>query len=83
MCKKAVANTVMLYLQHDFCNIIFKIKHKLYIPSGLGSPPPPQTKILGAHLMNMDIVHAFHIRNFSTGVDKKVCSNFNFGALPF
>ena len=29
-----VADSVMLYLQHDFRNIIFKIKHKLYIASG-------------------------------------------------
>jgi hypothetical protein len=27
----------MLYLQHDFYNIIFKIKHKLYIASGSAS----------------------------------------------
>jgi len=32
----AVTNSFMLllYLWHDFCNIIFKIKHKLYIASG-------------------------------------------------
>ena len=35
----AVANSVMLqlYLQHGFLNIVFKIRHKLYI--ALGSPP--------------------------------------------
>jgi hypothetical protein len=38
----------MLYLQHDFYNRIFKIKHKLYATSG--SAPPPQGKIVGAHL---------------------------------
>jgi hypothetical protein len=32
----------MLYLQHDFYNIVFKIKHKLYIPSG--SAPSPKQK---------------------------------------
>jgi hypothetical protein len=30
----AVADSVMLYLQHDFYNIIFKMKHKLHIASG-------------------------------------------------
>jgi hypothetical protein len=34
----AVANIVMLCLQHDFYNIIFKMKRKLYIASG--SAPP-------------------------------------------
>jgi hypothetical protein len=33
--------TVMLYLRHDFYNIIFKIKHKLYIAPGV-SPTPLQ-----------------------------------------
>jgi hypothetical protein len=45
----AVADSVMLYLQHDFYNIIFKIKHKLYI--ALGSAPTPQQKRLGAQLV--------------------------------
>jgi hypothetical protein len=36
----AVADSVMLYLQHDFYNIIFKIKHKLYTASGYAPPPP-------------------------------------------
>jgi hypothetical protein len=35
-----------VYLRHDFYNIIFKIKHKLYIAPGLA----PQGKILGARL---------------------------------
>jgi hypothetical protein len=35
----AVAGSVMLCLQHDFYNITFKIKHKLYMPQG--QPPPP------------------------------------------
>jgi hypothetical protein len=39
----AVANSVMLYLQHDFYNISFKIKHKLYIASG-SDPPPSKEK---------------------------------------
>jgi hypothetical protein len=34
----AVADSVMLCLQHDLYNIIFKIEHKLYIASAL-SPP--------------------------------------------
>jgi hypothetical protein len=48
----SVANSVMLYLQHYFYNIIFKIKHKLCIASGAAPPPPPHTqrKIVGAHL---------------------------------
>jgi hypothetical protein len=46
----AVAGNVMLCLQHDFYNIIFKIKHKLYIDSGSASPPPPPGGIRGAHL---------------------------------
>jgi hypothetical protein len=49
----AVANNVMLYLQHDFYNIIFKTKYKLYI--ALYIAPPPQRNILGAHL-NVPIV---------------------------
>jgi hypothetical protein len=39
----ATANNVMLYLQHNFCNIIFKIKYELYIASG-SAPPPPKDK---------------------------------------
>jgi hypothetical protein len=34
----AVANCIMFYLQQDFYNTTFKIKHKSYIASG--SPPP-------------------------------------------
>jgi hypothetical protein len=37
----AVAKSVMLYLRHDFYNIIFNIKYKLYIASGSVPPPPP------------------------------------------
>jgi hypothetical protein len=36
----AVADSVMLYLWHDFHNTIFKIKHKLYSASGSASPLP-------------------------------------------
>jgi hypothetical protein len=36
----AVAKSVMLYLQHDFYKIIFKIKCKLCIAS-VSAPPPP------------------------------------------
>jgi hypothetical protein len=45
MYVNVVANSVMLYLQNDFCNIIFKIKDKLYITSG-SAPPPPNEKFL-------------------------------------
>jgi hypothetical protein len=44
----AVADSVVLYLQHNFCNVIFKITHKLYIVSGAASPLPG--RILGVHL---------------------------------
>jgi hypothetical protein len=40
----AVADSVMLYLQHEFYNIIFKITHKLYIASRSAAPPPPRKK---------------------------------------
>jgi hypothetical protein len=45
MYTNAVANSVMLhlYLRHAFYNIIFKIKHKLYIASG-SAPRSPQMK---------------------------------------
>jgi hypothetical protein len=38
----AAAYSVMLYLQHDFYNIIFKIKHKLYIFSRSDPHPCPR-----------------------------------------
>jgi hypothetical protein len=44
----AVAKSVMLYWQHAFHNIIFKIKHILYIASGSA---PRQRKIVGARLL--------------------------------
>jgi hypothetical protein len=34
----------MLCLQHGFYNIIFKIKHKLYIASEVSPSPPPPPK---------------------------------------
>jgi hypothetical protein len=40
----------MLHLRHDFCNIMFKIKHKLYIASG---SPPAQRRIQVAHLVTL------------------------------
>jgi hypothetical protein len=47
----AVANSVMLYLQNDFYNIIFKTIKNLYIAPGPVPPPPPaQGKIVGACL---------------------------------
>jgi hypothetical protein len=59
----AVADSVVLYLQHDFYNTIFKIKHKLYIASASEPPPlpppPHQEKILGAHLS--ETTSSFHI----------------------
>jgi hypothetical protein len=42
----AVADSVMLCLQHGFYNIIFKMKHKLYAASG-STPPPPPVKNFG------------------------------------
>jgi hypothetical protein len=48
MCINAVAGSVILCLQYDFYNIIFKIKYKLYIASGSA----PQEKLLGAHLVS-------------------------------
>jgi hypothetical protein len=47
LCKNAVADSVMLYLQHDFYNKVVKVKHKLYLASG---STPHQGKILGVHL---------------------------------
>jgi hypothetical protein len=41
MCINAVAGSVMLYLR-DFYNIIFKIKHKLYMATQ-AAPPPQRT----------------------------------------
>jgi hypothetical protein len=42
---------LQLYLWHGFYNIVFKIKHKLYIASASSSPPTPASyEILGAHL---------------------------------
>jgi hypothetical protein len=38
----AAANSVVWYLQHDFCNLIFKIRHKFY--SLRVSPPPPSPR---------------------------------------
>jgi hypothetical protein len=62
LCVNAVANNVMLelYPGHDFYNIIFKVKHKLYIASGSAMPPTPppaptpQRKILGMHLLHAE-----------------------------
>jgi hypothetical protein len=51
MYVNAVAGSVMLYLQHDFYNMIFSMEHKLYIVCGSNPPPPPhEEKILGARL---------------------------------
>jgi hypothetical protein len=41
---------------HDFYNIIFKIKCKLYIASWSAPPPPPQGKILVAHVFVIGVV---------------------------
>jgi hypothetical protein len=46
MYTHAVADSVVLYLQRDFYNIIFKMKHKLFIASGQQSPC--KGKIVGA-----------------------------------
>jgi hypothetical protein len=52
----AVAKSVILHLQHDFYNTIFKITHKLYIASG--SAPRPQGNILGVHLEKIMLLEA-------------------------
>jgi hypothetical protein len=47
---KAVADSVTLSSEHNFYNIIFKIKQIIY--SFRGSPPPlPTWRLLGAHLI--------------------------------
>jgi hypothetical protein len=56
-CINAAADSVMLYV-HDFCNTIFKIKHKLYKASQPGPLPPFQGKILGAQLLAAPILYA-------------------------
>jgi hypothetical protein len=38
----AAADSVMLCLQHDFYDTIFKIKQIIYISSGSVPPPPPR-----------------------------------------
>jgi hypothetical protein len=40
----AAADSVMLYLRHDFYNKTFKIKHKLYVASGSDPLPSPGQK---------------------------------------
>jgi hypothetical protein len=62
---KAFADSLMLYLQHDFYNIILKIKLKLYIASGKRPPRPPSPhgEILGVQLKMKD-VKAIEIHNF-------------------
>jgi hypothetical protein len=65
--NNAVANSVML-LMTWFLHIHFKIKHKLYIASGSVPKPPPQWKILVAHLTGIihmllhlaGIIHMFY-----------------------
>ena len=42
----------MLYVRHDFYNIIFKMKNKIVYR--LRVSPPPQGKILGAHGRSCD-----------------------------
>jgi hypothetical protein len=44
----AAADCVMLYSQHDFYNIIFKIEYKLYIASGQHPPPRKKNFWVGA-----------------------------------
>jgi hypothetical protein len=48
-----VADSVMLYLQHDFYNIIFKMEHKLDIALG-SAPPPPKKKKGKIVVANLD-----------------------------
>jgi hypothetical protein len=44
LCVYKCRCNVILYLQHDFYNIILKIKHKLYIASVLAPPPRAKEK---------------------------------------
>jgi hypothetical protein len=54
MHTNAVADSVVLYLQHDFYNMIFKIKHKLYTASrSARTHPPTQGKIVGGQLQKL------------------------------
>jgi hypothetical protein len=56
----------MLYLQHGFYNIIVKIKQRLYIAQG--QSPPPQRKIVGAHLIFCPEIRSiifFHIPDYA------------------
>jgi len=47
----AVANRVILQIYlHRIYNLSFKIKCKIYIASGSAKHPPPQLRIVGAHL---------------------------------
>jgi hypothetical protein len=58
----AVAGSVKLFLQHGFYNIIFKIKHKLYIPSGSATSPPPRSEKFRVRIrLNLhDIISKLH-----------------------
>jgi hypothetical protein len=42
----SISNSIMLqlYLQHKYCNVIFKMKLKVYIASG-SAPPSPNYKL--------------------------------------
>jgi hypothetical protein len=62
----AVANSVILYLWHDFYNIIFKIKHKSYIASE--SAPPPANKELWVRFCQLT-QHWLGSRYSSTAAD--------------
>jgi len=52
----AAANSVVLqlYLRHDFYDVVFKIKRKLYIASG--SAPPPKKKSWCPHDVHINNV---------------------------
>jgi len=55
----AAANGVMLRLRHNFYNIIFKIKHKLYVASELNPPAPPPMKNSGCAPKRRKYSHQF------------------------
>jgi hypothetical protein len=74
----ALADGVTLYLQYDFYNVTFKIKHKLYTASG-SAPPPLQRKILGAHLCHIHKSNIFnsgfhHIPRAKVASSAEICS---------
>jgi hypothetical protein len=55
----------MLCSQRDFCNIVFKIKRKLYIASG-SAPPPPNEKFWIYMTSHVTLCRPFVMFHFSS-----------------